>query len=72
MNCYNQLMCELIHISKEMMIENWRLIIHVHKSKKCTIQIMDIRTAYNEPRYSQYDLWKCINVFGVIIQIMGT
>ena len=26
------------HISKEMLIENWRLIIHVHKSRKYTIQ----------------------------------
>ena len=31
-------MCGYFHISKEMLIEKWHLIAHVHKSMKRTIQ----------------------------------
>ena len=31
-------MCGFLHISKEMLIEKWRLVVHVHKSTKRTIQ----------------------------------
>ena len=31
-------MCGILHISKERLIEKWHLIVHVHKSRKRTIQ----------------------------------